>query len=815
MLAEMSHGLRSSAGDDVTGHSGVLAVTAPPGWQPSLFGVVPAGSVRRRPSDVVQLILGLLLVAACFAVTNNFAARADDLYTDLTDLPDWIADVSTWLFLICSIGSVLVIVGALLISRNFALAIKLVAVGAVTALVAWVVADMIDVDAVRQAAGSNTGSLSAGSIVWLAIATAVLLTAAPYLVRPARRIVTAVLTLAVVGAIFAALGPIPSILLALGIGWVISAATSLVLGTPRATPSQSSVENALVEFGLVIDQLALADVQSVGETRFVGIAPDGRPASVVVIGRDASNARLFRKIINALVYRDAGPAVSVSRSAQLEHRAYLLLMAARSGVPVSDVVIAVRGGSQDMAVLALLEPVGDPLSTIVSDAITDDTLDDVWTKAARLHASRLTHGQLVPANVIVDGDGSVALVDFSQGSAGAPPERCERDLADLLSTTAALVGIERALDAAMRSLGRDRLAALLPLLETPALSTAARRVVPGTKRQLKALREVGADRCGIEVPKLTELRRVSPGSIVMAAATFLGFYLIVAQFVGVDLWATLSTATWSWVGLTFALSFVPQFSGAIALMGCVSHPLPFRPVLAEQFANNFTGLIGGTVATTALVIRFFQKQGLQVAVAVSSGVMNSLAGSIVQIVLVTIGLLFTSTQFVPSSVGGGDLEQIILIGIVVLGVAVTVAVLIPRLRAAVKRIVAPQLATARDNIRGILKDPRRAVMIFGGNLCSQVTYALVIDAALHAYGASLPLLQIIVINSLASLLGGMAPVPGGMGVIEAGLIAGMTAAGIEQEIAVTATFTARLFTAYLPPIWGWASLSWLRRHDYV
>ena len=460
------------------------------------------------------------------------------------------------------------------------------------------------------------------------------------------------------------------------------------------------------------------------------------------------------------MYRDSGPAVSVSRSAQLEHRAYLLLMAARAGVPVSDVVIAVRGGSQDMAVLALLEPVGEPLSTIVPGAITDATLDDVWTKAARLHASRLTHGQLVPANVIVDDDGSVALVDFSQGSAGAPPERCERDLADLLSTTSALVGIERALDAAMRSLGRDRLEELLPLLETPALSPAARRAVPGSKKHLKALREAGAERCGIEVPDLTELRRVSPGSIVMAAATFLGFYLIVAQFAGVDLWATLSEADWSWVTVAFALSFIPQFSGAIALMGCVSHPLPFRPVLAEQFANNFTGLIGGTVATTALVIRFFQKQGLKVAVAVSSGVMNSLAGSIVQLVLVTIGLIFTSTQFVPSSVGGGDLEQIILIGIVVLGVAVTIAMLVPRLRAALRRVIAPQYASARDNVRGILQDPRRAAMIFGGNLCSQVTYALVIDAALHAYGASLPLLQIIVINSLASLLGGMAPVPG-------------------------------------------------------
>ena len=61
----------------------------------------------------------------------------------------------------------------------------------------------------------------------------------------------------------------------------------------------------------------------------------------------------------------------------------------------------------------------------------------------------------------------------------------------------------------------------------------------------------------------------------------------------------------------------------------------------------------------------------------------------------------------------------------------------------------------------------------------------------------------------------MAPVPGGMGVIEAGLIAGMTAAGVPQSEAVAATFTARLFTAYLPPIWGWFALRWLRTHDFV
>ena len=237
-------------------------------------------------------------------------------------------------------------------------------------------------------------------------------------------------------------------------------------------------------------------------------------------------------------------------------------------------------------------------------------------------------------------------------------------------TTAVLVGDDRALAAALRSLGPDGLAELLPLLQSAALVATGPTGHPRPQERLKSLREAAAATTRSEVPKLTELRRVSVGSIVMAAATFLGFYLIVEQFAGADLASTLSEAHWAWVIAAFLVSFVPQFTGAIALQGSVATPLPFGPVLAEQFANNFTGLIGGTVATTALVIRFFQKRGLQVAVAASSGVMNSLAGGIVQVVLVAMGLLLTSTTFVPSGIGGGDAGRIIVIAIIVIGVAV-------------------------------------------------------------------------------------------------------------------------------------------------
>jgi hypothetical protein len=59
------------------------------------------------------------------------------------------------------------------------------------------------------------------------------------------------------------------------------------------------------------------------------------------------------------------------------------------------------------------------------------------------------------------------------------------------------------------------------------------------------------------------------------------------------------------------------------------------------------------------------------------------------------------------------------------------------------------------------------------------------------------------------------PVPGGLGVVEAGLIAGLTSAGIPQDQAVAAVLIQRFFTSYLPPVWGWATLAWMRRREYV
>lgn len=791
-------------------------VTRP--WTTVVFGVVSQERIRRRPGDIVRVVIAAFLLTISLVSTNRVSGQESRVYDFFVGFPSWVQTNCEWVYRAGTVGLVAVVLMALLFARQFRLLLLAIATGAASGAIAMVLQAWADTDSTRRAAFGSGGPLPEYPAVTLAIATGVIGLLAPFLVRPARRGAIAVLLVAAGASIVAVMGLPEDLLAGMVLGWGVAAAFHLAFGTPAATPTREQIETALEDYGVTVDNLALAPAQVWGETRFTGTGPNGMPMTIDVIGRDAGESRMAVKLARSLVYRDSGPSVGLTRTMQLEHRAYVLLLAGRAGVPVGDVVIAGIAGAREDAILVKHDPGGVPLDAVAPDRITDAVLDDAWTNLGRLRAARISHGQLTAASIRLLDDGTTAFVDFAQGSAAAPTERRTRDSVELVVSTAALVGPDRALAAAQRALGNDGLAELLPMFESQALSPATRRAVSGLKKLLKSLREAGATLTGEEAPKLAELRRVSPGDILMAAATFLGFYLIVEQFAGIDLWATLQTADVEWVLVAFLISPIPQFTSTISLKGAVAAPLPYGPVLGEQFANNFTGLIGGTLANTALVIRFFQKQGLTVAVAASSGVLNSLASGMIQVLLVVFGIIITSGDYntgTTGSGGGSGLEQIVILGIILFGVALTIGLVVPKLRRLVMGIVKPQLQSAKDNLKGILSTPRKAAMLFGGNLASQILFALVLDASLHAYGYSLPLMQLIVINSLASVLGGMAPVPGGMGVVEAGLIAGLTAAGIPTEAATATVFTHRLFTAYLPPIYGWFALQWLRRNDYV
>jgi uncharacterized membrane protein YbhN (UPF0104 family) len=156
---------------------------------------------------------------------------------------------------------------------------------------------------------------------------------------------------------------------------------------------------------------------------------------------------------------------------------------------------------------------------------------------------------------------------------------------------------------------------------------------------------------------------------------------------------------------------------------------------------------------------------------------------------------------------------LVLYAVVVLALVGGIALAIPKIRRVIASRLAPRLAAAWNNVRLIAQTPTKLARIFGGAAVTQLMMALGLGFALYAVHASAPFGGLLIVCTFTALIGGMAPVPGGMGVMEASYISGLGLLGVPQDQAIAATILYRASTTYLPPLWGWGALVWLRRRD--
>ena len=227
-------------------------------------------------------------------------------------------------------------------------------------------------------------------------------------------------------------------------------------------------------------------------------------------------------------------------------------------------------------------------------------------------------------------------------------------------------------------------------------------------------------------------------------------------------------------------------------------------------------------ATFATRVRFFQQQGFDATQAVTSGVLVSTTSWIAKGSLFVISLplawgnleIFPMTGRMPPEDHGKAIWLLLAI-IVLVVVLIGVGLAIPRLRRLAADKARPKVRQVWADLKVLATTPAKLVELVGGAFCGQLMVALALGAALHAFGQHLSLATMFIVITIASMLGGVSPVPGGMGVVEAGMILGLTAAGIPETDAVAATFVQRTFTSYLPPLWGWFVLVWMRKKEFL
>lgn len=776
--------------------------------------LVPAIRYRRHASDVVRVIVTIVLGTVLALAARSGTALETSIGSFLESLPRWLQSASEVLYSVTSTFAVAVLVIAAIVRRRARLVLTIfvsatVAGVALVLLHAWF----------HPGESPGLAGLRSFPLERLAVVSAILYAVRPFLIRPGRRLVEAFVVLAFFGAVFEPAAMPLDLITAVLLGWGAAAATGLLIGSPDGQSSLEDVRATLLDLGVVATEVTSAGPVGWGDEHYAVTLPTGERLDAMVFGRDSQDAQLLSKLWRAVWYQDSGPSLALSRSHRVAEIGFVMMLARDRGAAVPEVVTAGRGGPSDAAVLLTHAPRGAALADLTANEVSDAALVDLWRSLGALRDARVAHGSIDARHVTVDGD-VAEITGFRLASTTAPPVRLDADLAGMLVTQAALVGPERAITTFRSALGDEGVAAVLPMLQPVVLSPELRRI-DGLKDLLTALADGLTTKAGVEAPKLTEVHRISLGGLVTLVLGAVGAWFIIGMLADVDWNAigdALQEATWGWLLIAAIVSVAPAVTDGLASQGGLGTQLPLGGLTMLNIAGKFINVaVPSSIGQAAVNIRFAQKNGVPTGAAISGGMVVGVMGFVVQAVVLITGFALGEIDLdVNFSLSGADLLGVVVIGVVVVSAIGFALAGSRRLRRWFASTVRPQIHEFHAGLSDIASEPRRVLLLLGGNVGSQVLYGAVLYCALQALGVSdASLLLAMLANTAASLLGGLTPVPGGVGVWEGTAIAVLTAGGVDADLATAAVLMHRMLTFYLPPLYGWFGFRWLQRHEYL
>ncbi|MCL1602099.1 MAG: flippase-like domain-containing protein [Actinomycetia bacterium] len=776
---------------------------------------VPVDDARaRRPIDVALAAFGAFLVFVTILEMNQIRWFEDFLGQIVELLPSWLETAFTVTYAAGLVFSLLILaMAASQWSKRPALIRDLAVAGLLAFGLLFVLTRLVSGEWPIFFPELFSLSEPRYPVARVVLVAAVLVVAGPQLVRPLRRVGWLILVLIFFIAIALGYGLPGDAIGGLGVGLLSGSLVLVFFGSARGFPSRIGVREGLGQLGIEIDDVTVADYQSWGARQFDCTTFDGDFLRVRAYGRDAENSQTITRWWRSVWYRDSGPALTSSRLHMVEHQALLTIEAQRVGVSVQD-VLAVGEPTDETAFLALSAR-GTPIRDLGDGEVGDDVLTNLWESVGLLHQHGISHGRLNENAIRIDGSHAV-LENFHAASTVAPDDRIQGDVTELLASLSNRFGAERAVAVARDGLGNEALIEALPYMQRSAVSTEGRKLLPSKKVFFVGIREEVAAQTGVELPKPAQLTRISWRSIFMFGLTALAAYALVGALVGIDfvaVWEELQSAKWGWIFVALIFATATLFSDAFTMMAAVSAPIPLRPTVQLQSSIKFIQLaIGGAAGRMATNVAYLRKFGVSAAASVTQGGVDSLTGFIIQIAILVLAIVFGNFDLIPDD-ASVDIEWVLVLGLLLF--AIIVSALMFRFVPAIRNKVIPPAKQMWDGLRELAADPSRLVRLFGANLASQLLFGFSLWLTALAFGWVLPYMSVVVIYVAMALLSGILPIPGGVGVSEAVLTAGLVAIGVDESAAFAIAVTFRVLSAYLPPVWGWFSLQWLQRNEYL
>jgi len=388
-------------------------------------------------------------------------------------------------------------------------------------------------------------------------------------------------------------------------------------------------------------------------------------------------------------------------------------------------------------------------------------------------------------------------------------------VAELLASLATLTGEDRAVSAAVKVLGPEGVAPAVPLLQPLALSAGTRRAAARQPGLLARTRAQAAAVSGQAPPQLARVQRIRPQALLAIAAASAAFYLLLPELAKVpSSWRALQSAHWIWLPVVIAFSVLTYLASAIGLLGGVSVRVPFWPAALAQGASSFVNRVSpSNVGGMALNVRFLQKAGVEPSAGVAAVGVNSLAGALVHAALLVIFFAWAGRSPGKAFKLPSSSTLLLILGVAAAVIGIVIATRQGRRFAARKLL--PPLRSSLASVRRVARSPARLTMLFGGSTLVTLAYVGGLVASVQAFGGGTGIAQIGAVYMASAAVAAASPTPGGVGAIEALLIAGLTGIGISSGAAFSAVIIYRLATYWLPVPPGWLCLRQLQRMDYV
>lgn len=628
-----------------------------------------------------------------------------------------------------------------------------------------------------------------------------------------RRSTTAFVVLALAGGAWVE----PSLLgraILLAMGGALGGAIALAAATPSRAAAAADVEAALRQRRFKAADLRPHGGDARGSVPWLVELESGTTVFVKTYSDEERIADLLFRLWRRLTLRASGdgrPPASLEQS--VEHEVVAGLRAASAGARVPRVLGL--GHTETGGAYAIFESVAgrsfDEVADHDPDGLPEAALREAWSMVRTLHRAGIAHRDLRTANLVLDDEGQVWIVDFAFADVMADETLMHRDLAELLASTSALVGTAVAIDAAVSTLGDVAWTDALPTIQPLAVSSTTRQRVG--RAGFSQLRDDLATALQAPAPDLPRLARVDGRTLLALLAIGAAVFALLPQLASNgELWDQIPRADRSALAGAVLASMVTYVGATLSLRGAVADEISWGPTFVAQLASSFTNRVTPAKAGgVALNVRWLVKEGVDAPSATSAIGLNTIGGVLVHVVMTAFVVVLAG------KVGLGELSlpsvRSVAVGAGIVAGVIVVSALIPALRKLITHRVAPRARQSLGAVGAVAAQPGRLVMLFGGSALVTVSYIAALWLCLRAVHTSVPLSTVALVYLAGSALASAAPTPGGLGATEAVFAAALTTVGVGEGAAVSAVLLYRVVTFWLPIVPGWLAFAYLQRTD--